>query len=225
MSQKSRLAIPLLVLFGSPVLAQHECRQSNIGANPVQVATVQTGVRKGEVLFTVVDGQYRGDLHYDSASSTARFVPSLNRSSPDGSNFSSAKKLELLRPLLQCLFEDSGRREKYSFTFAGYNEMFSRLILAAAATPDWDRRRGRSRHGNISQFTVALLNEANTYPELASLFQQLGYHVTVSEAEKVLVLPSTSPEFVAAASSGQKSIPKGKYPCGASVFFTIEIQH
>jgi hypothetical protein len=67
-------------------------------------------------------------------------------------------------------------------------EMSFRLAVAAFRSAEWDRGRGQPQHGDINRFTRDLANQARIYPELQELFSGFHRTVTLSHAEKVLVM-------------------------------------
>lgn len=69
----------------------------------------------------------------------------------------------------------------------GPRELSFRLALAAHKSPDWDKKRGKPKNGDINSFVKDLANRAMIYPELKALLANFHKTVTFSCAEKVLV--------------------------------------
>ena len=101
------------------------------------------------------------------------------------------------------------------------NPMSHRLAIAAFRSPGWDRAKGQARNGDMNGFVRALCNTAGIYTELAEVFRELGFRVSVSAVEKVLVAPAGElGPFPALADEGVR--PGNRLPYDCQVWFRLE---
>ena len=134
---------------------------------------------------------------------------------------SMAKRLEILKPLVEQAFQEHGRLQEYIVTVGGYPELRTRLAVAAAASGKWNMTSGKPRAGHAGAFVKDLLTSRKLYPELDSFFDPFGYGVSVSSVEEVMLCRRDEFKSEAAASFKTGMRPESLLPCGASIVFRI----
>jgi hypothetical protein len=101
-------------------------------------------------------------------------------------------------------------------TPADSGEFSLRLVLAASKSPQWDRRRGRPRGGDVNAFVKELANRELIYPELKDLFARFNKTISFACAEKVLVSEAAKlPFYDRLKAQGIKPTDKVPFDCMA----------
>jgi hypothetical protein len=100
-----------------------------------------------------------------------------------------AHQAPLLQATLRTALSNPHDHPAWSFCMRleTYPEMSYRVASLAAASKNWDRRRGRAKTTFTNTLITSLANSQETYGELRELFSALGYQITLQSAEKVLV--------------------------------------
>lgn len=130
-----------------------------------------------------------------------------------------SRKMELLRPLMERMFQTEKSERAYSFTIAGYEELGQRLLALASKSKEWNRHSGYSRQGH--SFIVELLNHGDAYPELAQTVGEFNYQVRVSSVEKIMVLPVSRLTSEERASITGPVKNTDKFPANALIYFML----
>jgi hypothetical protein len=99
-------------------------------------------------------------------------------------------------------------------------ELSLRLALAAHKSPGWDAKRGKPKNGDINGFVRDFANKEMIYPELKELFERFHKNITLSCAEKVLVLKAEKLPFYAQLKQ-QGVKPADKLPFDCMTWFAI----
>jgi len=134
-----------------------------------------------------------------------------------------AKRAELWKPLLEQVFQQYGRRKDYLLTVGVYPELGGRIAAAAACSGKWNPKTGRPNNGNAATALKDLLSDQSLYRELHTLFDGIGYRVSASSAESVMLCrwKRVKPSTVDPACHPSMP-PQSFVPCGASIVFRLD---
>jgi hypothetical protein len=131
------------------------------------------------------------------------------------------QRLEMLRPLVNQAFDEHGRKRMYAVTVGEYPELKARIAAAAACSGKWNMTSGKPKAGSAGVFVRELLESQKLYPELESFFGSMGYAVSVSSVEEIMLCPWAEIKREASPPC-RPHIPSGSQaPCGASIVFRI----
>jgi hypothetical protein len=200
-----------------------DCDPPNANRRNVVVEAVPAGIWKGFTLFKVSCGQTTGELFFGKRSNSLRYV--VMRGSHQEFNAASiptSMRSRMLRMLLERLFDVAGRQPVYSFATSAFPEIGARLAAASAESSSWDRETGHARNAATSDFAKRLMNEKETYPELANVFGVLGYNVRVSGTEDILILAVDRMNAADKAFIKVHLLPSDKLPVSTATYFRIE---
>jgi hypothetical protein len=199
------------------------CQTLNASTPKIVGKAVSSGIWKGFTVFKVPCGRDAGELFYRKRGNTLRYV--VVRASQQGNGAASmpiSVRSNMLRVLLEGLFESGGRRPAYSFATSAFPEIGARLAAAAAESSDWDRKSGHARAGDTNEFAKRLMNRKETYTELAGVFSAVGYSVRVSGVEDIFVVPVDRMTVSDKTLIGGHFAPSDKLPVSAAVYFRVE---
>jgi hypothetical protein len=133
-----------------------------------------------------------------------------------------AKRATLWKPLLEQMFRERGHRSEYLLAVGQYPELEARIAIAAADSGRWDPGSGRVRTGDAAAFVKELLTEKALWPEIASLFESLGYRLAVHSVESVVLCKGSEIQCGPPACRASPALPPDStVPCGASVLFRL----
>jgi len=134
-----------------------------------------------------------------------------------------AKRAELWKPLLEQVFQQYGRRKDYLLTVGVYPELGGRIAAAAACSGKWNPKTGRPNNGNAATALRDLLSDHSLYRELHTFFDAMGYQVSASSAEAVMLCrwKRVKPDTLDPACHPSMR-PQSFVPCGASIVFRLD---
>ncbi|HTR35611.1 MAG TPA: hypothetical protein VMH80_06900 [Bryobacteraceae bacterium] len=204
-----------------PAAAQQSAPINPGSDDVVRVATVASGIRKGSTSFSLVHQQDKAYLIYARDHQSLFFSVARGSLAPTASNMPIAEKIGLLRPLLKKLLEVEGRSSRYSLGFGNYWELGSRVAAEAIRSGQWDARNGRPASGSADELVKKFLNQGNLYPELADVVNELGYGITVSDVEHVIVEPLQQCDASLEGKPPGKVTGTDKVPCSMSIRFLM----
>jgi hypothetical protein len=196
------------------------CGAPDVDQRHIVVESVPAGIWKGFTLFKMSCGEVTSQLFFGKHGNSLRYL--VTRADSDTASIPTWLRSRMLQKLLERSFDVAGRQPRYSFATSAFPEIGARLAAASAESSSWDRKTGRARHTTTGHFAQCLMNEQQTYPELAEVFGTLGYNLRVVGTEDILVLP------VARMNAGDKQfikvhlLPSDKLPVSAATYFTVE---
>jgi hypothetical protein len=199
------------------------CDAHDSGFRNVVVTTVPAGIWKGFMLFKMSCGRGTGELFFNRHSNLLRYV--IGRGSQrafDAASIPTSVRSKMFRILLERMFEVAGRRPVYFFATSSFPEIGARLAAAAAESSSWDREAGRPRNVTINDFARRLMNEKQTYPELANVLDSLGYSLQVNATEEIIVLRVDRMSAEDKAFIKVPLLPSDKLPVSTATYFRIE---
>jgi hypothetical protein len=196
--------------------------QIGLGAEAIQVEYVTDGIRKGELLLRLSHGEVKAELGWDKKNRILRFEATRGELSAADSHVSIEQKSGLLRLLLGRLFQTADLPDAFTFLINYVSELNARLAEASAWAKAWDKTIGRPFSGGTNRFVKDLMNEQHLYADLEKVFNGVGYSMTVSAVEDVIVEEIRylkDPEFM---SLREKVGPQAKLPTTASLYFAVK---
>jgi hypothetical protein len=199
-----------------------ECDSPDANRRHIAVETVPSGIWRGFTVFKISCGDITGQLFFGKRGNSLRYVLMRAHQDSDAVSIPTWLRSQMLQKLLERSFDVAGRQPRYSFATSAFPEIGARLAAASAESSSWDRKTGHARHTTTGHFAQCLMNEQQTYPELADVFGTLGYNLRVGGTEDILVLP------VARMNASDKQfikvhlLPSDKLPVSAATYFTVE---
>jgi hypothetical protein len=197
------------------------CDPPDANRRKIVVETVPAGIWKGFTLFKMSCGEITGQLFFGKRGNSLRYVVMRAHQDSDVASIPTSLRSRMLQLLLERSFDVDGRQPRYSFATSAFPEIGARLAAASAESSSWDRKTGRARHTTTGHFAQRLMNEQQTYPELADVFGTLGYNLRVGGAEDILVLP------IAVMNAADKQfirvhlLPSDKLPVSTATYFKV----
>lgn len=190
-----------------------------LGQTPGSTPRAGPGLDKTPpIRLTRVESPYRATLQLFGTRGIMSLAVTAEGEAPP---VSMAKRLEILKPLVEQAFREHGRLQEYTVTVGGYSELRTRLAVAAASSGKWKMTSGKPRTGHAGAFVKELLASKKLYPELDSFFDSFGYGVSVSSVEEVMLCRWDEIKPEVAEPFGPDMRPEFLLPCGASVVFRI----
>jgi hypothetical protein len=179
-------------------------------------------MRKNELLLRLAHGEVKAELGWDENNQILRFEATRGALSAADSNVSIEEKLGLLRLLLRRLFQAVDLPDTFTFIINYLSELNSRLVEASAESKAWDKTKGRPFSGTTNRFVKDLMNERHLYVDLEKVFEGVGYSVTVSDVENVLVEEVRKLKDIGSVSLRNRLLPRERLPTTASFYFAVK---
>jgi len=198
------------------------CHAAETDRRKMVVETVQAGVWKGLTLFQISCGEITGQLFFGKYGNSLRYVVMRAGENSDATSIPPSLRSRMLEMLLERFFEIDGRQAQYSFATSAFPEIDARLAAACAESSQWNRKTGRPRDTTTGRFIRRLMNEQQTYPELATVFGTLAYNMRVGGTEDILVLPAGRMSAVERQFVKVNLLPSDELPVSAATYFIVE---
>jgi hypothetical protein len=200
-----------------------DCDPPDVNHRNIVVEAMREGIWKGFILFKVSCGKITGELFFGKGSDSLRYVVTRGSHQDfDAASIPISMRSRMLRMLLERLFDVTGRQPVYSFATSAFPEIGARLAAASAESPSWDRETGRARNATTSDFARRLMNEKETYPELANVFSIFSYNSRVSGTEDILILAVDRMNAADKSFINVHLLPTDKLPVSTATYFRIE---